>query len=288
MQYFEQRRASEGAVAWALEYSMKTLLQVVLPIMLVTLAAGLLGAFVQVRALFSLEPIKPKMERLNPALGLKRMFLMRNLIDFAKMTIKIALLGILVYVLLRSFIDEAPYAIRLSPAAIAALGVSTLGKLMGWTAVIYAAMAAVDYAHQGFEFMQQQRMSREELRREAREDEGEPLLKSRRRLLARELAMQDLDHEVRGASVIIAGARSAVALHYQSDAKTLPRVVAKGWDATAVRIQELARQAGVPVHRDDALAQRLFRASPAGEFIASELFEPIARVLSTLGRHSSR
>lgn len=288
LEYFEQRRADEDVVAWASERGFMALLQILGPVTLVTLVGALLGAFVQVRALFSLDPIKPKMERVNPALGMKRMFATRNLIELVKMTVKIALLAILVYALLRSVIAESAKAAHLNPAAIAAYGAVLLGKLLVWAAVIFAAMAAVDYAHQRFEFMKRQRMSREDLRREMREDEGEPLLKSRRRGLAREMATRDLDQEVRNASVVVVGTRTAVALYYQSNAKTLPRLVAKGMGAAAEHIRSVAVQCAVPIHRDDALAQRLFKSTPAGEFIASALFEPVAHLLATLRRYGGR
>ena len=278
LRYLEQRGASDLGIAWLIERAFSEFVYLGLPLLVIVLCAALLGAYAQVRSLFSAEPITPKMERINPALGLKRMFALRNLVELVKMVVKIILLGTVVYVVIHSTIEVAVKASYLAPADIARLGAALLGQMLAWAAVVYVAMAAVDYGHQYYEFMKRQKMSLQELRRELREDEGEPVLKGRRRALAREMAAYDLQREVRAASVVIASARSAVALHYEKGTSDLPKVVAKGQGALAQQICALATQADVPLHWDAELAQRLLDHTQVGEFIGDTLLEAVAQV----------
>jgi type III secretion protein U len=269
------------AVRWPdlLRQLFKEFLFIVAPVMGVILIAALAGMFLQVKSLLSFEPLKPNVARINPARGIKHVFSVRNLINLLKTTIKTILLGSILFVVIRGSLDAIVHTGYLPPQGIQQFGMALLFKIMTWSAVVYAIMAAVDYAHQHYEFMKQQKMSREELRRELKETEGDPLIKSHRRSILRKFAMTDMLMEVRSAAVVIDDLRIAVALRYEPGVTELPLVVAKGEDAAAQRIREAAQAAGIPVQRNAALVRRLQESATLDQYIPQQLFESVAESL---------
>jgi type III secretion protein U len=166
------------------------------------------------------------------------------------------------------------------PAAdVLRMGSVLVWRLMGWAAVIYAVAAGLDYGHQFYEFMKRHKMSTDELRRDYRETDGNPHIKHRRRSLARELLFTDPVKPGAPASVVIANpTHVAVALYYKPGKTPLPRVVAKGVDAMALRIRARAERDGVPVLVDRRLARRLFREVALNHYIKEDLIDAVAAV----------
>jgi type III secretion protein U len=160
---------------------------IVLPLLAVSALSAMIVGAIQVRGVFSIEPIVPKFERIDPGKGLKNLFSTRQLFELLKTLVKTALLTA---ALAGVIIVSLNYMLKLvySPAPDLLPGAgSIILLLMRWAAVIYAIGAGLDYAIQYFEFMKQQRMSVEEIRRETREDEGDPMIRSARRSRARDI-----------------------------------------------------------------------------------------------------
>ena len=253
-------------------------------ILLPLLGMGIFGAVMigalQTRGMVSTAPITPKFERLNPAQGLRNLFSTRQWLDLAKMLVKTTLLLALLSYCLMTALDPLVKTIYTPAGDLGRIAGTFLWRLMGWAALIYAIGAVLDYAHQFYEFMKQQKMSIEEVRREYRDTEGDPRIRSRRRALAREAIFTRVLRGVSSASVVVVNpTHFAVALQYVPGETPLPRVVAKGSGALALKLRARAERDGVPVLEDPPLARRLFREVPVDHYITPELIDPVAAVL---------
>jgi type III secretion protein U len=249
------------------------------PLLSVGVAAAVLVGALQTRGLISFAPLVPKFQRINPAQGLRNLFSTRHLFELGKMLVKTALLlGVLLYCIVGS-LDSLARAAYAPVGDLLPLAAALIWRLMGGIALIFAVGAALDYVHQFYEFMKKHRMSIEELRRDYRETDGDPHTKRRRRMVARELLFSPVSGSQPAPSVVIANpTHVSVALYYESGKTPLPRVVAKGLDATALQIRAKAERDGVPVLEDPPLARRLFREVAIGEYINEESIDAVAAV----------
>lgn len=247
------------------------------PLMLAGAIAALLIGAMQVRGVLSIEPVLPKFERINPAQGVRRLLSWNGLLELAQVLLEISLLsGVLLWCIARA-IDPAIRMVHAPAAEILRIGAEGILKMLACAAAVSAGGAVLDYAWQRHKFRRQQRMSVEEVRREFREDEGDPLIKSHRRATGEELAYTRMLSNVQSATVVIANpTHVSVALHYVAGRTALPRVVAKGVDSMALRIRVLAQRGGVPVIEDPPLARLLFREVALDAYITEALIEPTA------------
>jgi type III secretion protein U len=249
-----------------------------LPIMGIAAAAGIVGSLFQVGGVAAWERLKPDMNRLNPAEGAKRIFSTRNLINLLKMSVKTVLLAALMYVVVHGFVDTSLKLGYARPAAIMTAAAHMTLVAFGWAVLIYALMALVDYAHEHFEFMKQQRMSVEDIRQEYKENEGDPINQSRRRSAHFEAVYASLSDRVRMASAVIHSARTAVALQYLGEAD-LPRVIARGEGEVAAQIRRFAGEGLVPMEFEPQLAERIYAEVPVDQPIPRALYAPVAKLL---------
>jgi type III secretion protein U len=255
-----------------------TLLWLVIPVAAIAALAGILGSFSQVGGLAVWSRIKPDAKRLNPAQGLQRIFSTRNLVNLGKMLAKTLLLGALLFVVIRGFLGAALKLGYSYPGTILSATGRAVLVTFAWAGVIYAVMAAVDYAHQRFEFMKKHRMSIDDLRRENKETEGDPIVAGRRKAAHFEAVYMNLGDRVRASSAVIRSQRVAVALQYLGD-KDLPRVIARGEGQAALQITRFASEALIPVEEDAGLAERLYDEVPIDQPIHRSLYAPVATLL---------
>lgn len=248
----------------------------------VALAAATAGGALQVGGVMAWQRLQPDFGHLNPAQGFKRIFSTRNLVNLMKLLLKTTLLAALLAMVVRAQLQTAAGIGHLSPGAQAAAMGQALLSTFAWAGLICAAMAGFDHWHQRFEFMKQHRMSHDDLRRDHREAEGDPLNRSRRRSAHFESVYLSLADRVRAASVVVHSRRVAMALQYAGE-KDLPRVIARGEDAMAEQMQRLAAEARVPVQFDGALAERLFDEAALDRPIPAGCFEAVADLLRRAG-----
>ena len=249
-----------------------------LPITAIAAAAGIAGSLAQVGGIAAWQRLAPDMSRMNPAQGVKRIFSMRNLVNLLKMSVKTLLLTGLIYVVMYDFIDTALKLGYAHPAGIMAASARMVLVVFGWAVVVFALMALVDYSHEHYEFIKQQRMSIEEVRQEHKEVEGSPINQSRRRSAYFETVYASLSDRVRMASAVIHSARTAVALQYMGETD-LPRVIARGEGEVAAQIRRAAGEALVPMEFEPALAERLYDTVPVDQAIPRSLYAPVAKLL---------
>ena len=270
--------APDDRFAELLLHTGETLLWGTLPIMAITAAAGVVGSLFQVGGVAAWERLKPDAARMNPAEGLKRIFSTRSLVNLLKMCAKTALLALLMFVVVRGFVDTALKLGYARPDGIMAASARMVLAAFGWAVVIYAVMAVVDYVHERHEFMKQQRMSIEEVRQEYKEMEGDPINRSRRRTAHFEAVYASLNDRVRAASAVIHSPRVAVALQYLGE-HDLPRVMARGEGEVAAQIRRFASEGLVPTEFEPALAERLYDEVPEDQPIPRALYARVARLL---------
>lgn len=264
----------------AVERMLVDMLWVVLPLSSAAIAAAMLFAMLQTRGVMSAEPLKISFERMNPGTALTRLFSSRHGVDLLKMLLKLgALLSATAWVLQVFF---RPLVSSVYGAADSARMLSTtaLFTLFGIAAALFVVLGLVDYGHQFYEFMKQNRMSKTERKREHRDQEGDPNLKSELRSRRFELlAAPPIKHGVVGASVLVTNpTHFAVALYFEPGIVDLPVVVAKGHDEIAWAMRLQARSHAVPIMENPPLARSLFRSVELGEYIGDEHVEAVAEV----------
>ena len=231
--------------------------------------------------LFSTKAFMPDFKRLNPLSGLKRMFSTQGLVELVKSLAKVGLLGVVAAWLIWSNLD-AIFSLSLEEpsGAIQHMG-NLIGKvfLLASGAMIF--IVVLDLPYQLWSYFNKLKMSKEELRQEAKESEGDPHIKARIRAQQREAARRRMMSEVPTADVVVTNpTHYAVALKYTEGKMGAPRVVAKGADAVAARIRELAAENKVPLLEAPPLARALFRHTELGDEIPATLYAAVAEVLA--------
>jgi len=251
------------------------------PILLVTFILGAGASILQVGFLTSWEVIAPDLERINPLSGFQRLFRLRSVVEGLKATFKIILIGSVAYMLIRSEVMNAHQMVQFSvPQMLAHISMVTFKLLIG-VAVFMAFLALLDYGYQWWDLEKRMRMTKQEIKEEFKQREGDPLIKSLIRRLQRDIANKRMMEKVPKADVVITNpTHIAVAIMYDRQKMMAPIVVAKGADYIAEKIKEIARKHGVPVVENKPLARTLFKTIKLNHPVPRALYTAIAEVLA--------
>ncbi|QYU69687.1 EscU/YscU/HrcU family type III secretion system export apparatus switch protein [Leptolyngbya sp. 15MV] len=266
-------------------YAALQALKVLGPGLLIMFMLSALAQFVQVGPLLTVQPLEPKLERLNPVAGFTRLFKLRNLVKTGMSLVKLALVvpivSIFVWVRLRE-IASLPL-LEVLPGMVLALRLVL--ELIAWLLALLLILGLIDYAYQRWQHIQDNRMTKQEVTDERRAMDGDPDVKSRRMRMARDIAMQRIGRDVPGADVVVTNpTHFSVALRYDASTMRAPRVVAKGADEMAMRVREVARAHGVPIVERPPLARALYWNVDVGREIDPEFYEAVAEVLAYVYR----
>jgi type III secretion protein U len=246
----------------------------------IVFVVAILSNAIQVGVLFAFDGIKPKLDKLNPAAGFKRIFGMKNLIENLKSVLKVLFLSGLIIWIVYDAVGAAIRAPYCGLPCIEFVMAEMMKKIAIFTSAAFIIVAAFDYAFQKAQHIKSLKMTKDQVKREYKESEGDPLIKSKRRQLAQELVMSDQGSAVRKASVVVTNpTRIAIALRYVQGETPLPMVVAKGEHLNAERIIKIAKEAGIPIMENVPLARALMEEVEVDRYIPSELLEPVAEVL---------
>lgn len=249
--------------------------------------AGILGAassLMQIGFLQIEDAISPNFEKLNPIEGFKRVFSMRALVEAFKSILKMAAVGTVLYFLLRGEVSQIPYMLTFSLAQIMAYLGAVLVKLLGGVGGVMLILALADYFYQRWDLEKKMMMTKQEVKEEHKQREGDPMIKSRIRRIQREMASKRMMAEVPKGDVVITNpTHIAVVLKY-SDNLPAPQLIAMGADHVAEKIKELARQHNIPIVENKPLARTIFKTMKLGQVIPRELFVAVAEVLSYVYR----
>lgn len=234
---------------------------------------------VQIGPLLTFEPLKPDIKKLNPVQGAKKIFSKKNLIEFVKSIIKVSFLGYLIYRVIRSVIDpllKIPYS---GLGAVIDLLIPIMKMFAINTCVAYTIIAVADLFFQRSQHISDLKMTKDEVKREFKEMEGDPLIKGERKQLHQELAMSDTVQSTKSASALVTNpTHVAVALFYNENAVKLPVVTAKGKGGLALQMIKVARENNIPIMRDVNLAHSLYETKEY-EYVPSDLIPEVAAVL---------
>lgn len=242
--------------------------------------AGIAGHLVQTGLMFTPDKLKPDPKKLNPLEGLKRMFGLDSLINFLKSLIKLIFIAVISWFVAKPFIPQLPNMAGLTPIALLPIMTEILKRLVFAVAGMSLLIAGADWFIQKQRFMKRMRMSREELKEEYRQAEGDPHVKAKQRQIRHEQARRRMMQAVPNATVVVMNpTHYAVALRYEQDGDEAPVCVAKGLDALALKIRSVAEEAGVPVIEDPPLARALYAAVELDEMIPPAHYEAVAKII---------
>jgi len=252
-----------------------------LPLLLVTAVAAICSTMLQTRMHFSAKSFSFKGDRLNPLNGLKRMFSLRSVIELLKALLKITILTYIVYTALEEEILLLPrLADQSFLQAMGYTGEIIMGIVLK-AGIIFLFLAAADYLYQWWEYEKNLRMTKQEVKDEYKELEGDPQVKSRQRSISQQRARRRMMQSVPAADVVIRNpTHYAVALKYDQEKNAAPVVVAKGVDRIALMIVKIAEENGVYVTEDRPLARALYEAVEIDHEIPEKFFKPVAQVLA--------
>lgn len=260
-------------------------LKLLAPFFGVALLAVIVANLVQVGLMFSPEVLKPKATSLNPMSGLQRMFSRRSLVELVKSVLKFTIIGIITYCLVRANLDELLLVLNQPPQGIYRAIVAFILTVAWWGALAYLVLALFDYMYQRYELKQSLKMTKQEVKDEFKQTEGDPMIKSRQREMRRNMSLNMIISEVPRASVVVTNpTHLAVALRYRQGEMSAPRVVAKGAGRLAERIKEIARENRVPVMENKELARFLYKNVDIGREIPFEVYQAVAQILALVYR----
>ena len=242
--------------------------------------SGVAGNVVQHGLLWSAERLKPDFSKVSPLGGFKRLFGLDGLVQFFKSVLKVVLVGAIAWWAIKPHAHELQTLSALDPAAILPFSVGILKSLGFAIIAVLGVGAALDWLWQRQRYMARMRMTREELKEDVRQSEGDPQMKARVRQIRTERARRRMMQQVPKATVVVVNpTHFAVALRYQEGETAAPVCVAKGLDRVALRIREVAEEARVPVVEDPPLARALYAAVDLDRAIPLQHYEAVAKII---------
>ena len=254
------------------------------PIMFAIMLIGLAINFFQVGLNFNTESIEFKLDKLNPINGFGRIFSKRSLVELAKSFFKILVIGFFLYRFIHEQILAMPQFMFFDLTTSLALVAEIIFQMAFIVIGVIMIMALMDYGYQKWQTTQDIKMTKQEVKDEMKQSEGDPQIKGKIRQKQRQMAMARMMKEVPKADVIVTNpTHYAIALSYQQG-MSAPLVVAKGQDLVAQRIKEIAREARVPIIENKPLARAIYAAVQIGDAIPQELYQAVAEVLAYVYR----
>lgn len=254
---------------------------VLIPVIVIGLAGAILGNFIVKRGpVISIEPVKPRMDRLNPVSGLKLLFSLRSLVNFIKSLMKLILLLTALSVVILLGLNSLMNAPACGPGCLSGVAGDLFKRLAAVAAILYLVSGLVDILLQRWLFLRDMRMTKTELKREMKEQEGDPLFRRLRRQRRQEaLASTTRLGAERATFFLCTPGRIAFGLRYRRGETPVPVVVCKAVDTAADQMLGAARRRGVPIEINETLEARLGNRLSVGEVVPESLYDMIADIM---------
>jgi flagellar biosynthetic protein FlhB len=250
------------------------------PFLLVTLILSVVATFAQTRMLVTTEPLKPKLSKLNPLSGFKRLFSLNSVVELIKNLIKISILLYLIYDYFTTVVVSFGRFLDMELNQAAEILFEDIFQLVLRVVVAFTAVAFFDYLYQRWEYERKLRMSKQEIKEEYKQMEGDPKVKGKIKEIQRQRARERMMQQVPGADVVIRNpTHVSVALRYKPEKDNAPVLVAKGLDELALRIVKVAEENHVTVVENVPLARSLYAAVDLGREITPDFYGPVAEIL---------
>jgi flagellar biosynthetic protein FlhB len=251
-----------------------------IPLLGTVFVLALAVSFLQVGALLTFDPLMPKFTKLNPLSGIKRMvFSMPAYIEVLKSALKILIVAFIFWQVVSGDLRNLLMMSTQPPEVIARNGLAVGGRALTRTAIFFLFIAGLDFMYQRWQYKKGLRMSKEEIKQEYKEQEGDPHTRSHRKQLQEEMASESMLNHARKADVMVTNpTHLACALRYDPDEEEAPRLLAKGRNFMAQRLREIAKEEDIPIVRDVSLAHALYALELETQ-VPEELFDAVAEVL---------
>jgi len=274
-----------GNFNWLLLELVRRGIKIVAPLFVALMVVGLLSNIVQVGFLFSTKAIAPKFSKLDPLKGFGRMVSKQALVELIKSLFKIAVVGCVTYFTVKDELNQIIPLMDKEVWSIMTYIGSVCFKILLRTSWVLIVLAVIDYVFQKWDFMQEAKMTKQEVKDEFKQREGDPLIKSRVRQAQREMAKRRMMEAVPKADVVITNpTHLAIALEYNTQNMSAPQLTAKGSRLMAERIKAIAQENNIPIVENKPLAQALFKGVEIGQEIPAVFYKAVAEVLSYVFR----
>ncbi|EWY37140.1 hypothetical protein N825_21370 [Skermanella stibiiresistens SB22] len=279
----------QGAIGQILtDTAITAILAILLPV-LVMAAAGILGTILQIGWLVSTEKITPDITKLNPLPAFMRLFSFQNSLELIKGLAKMIVIGTVCAIILTPVITSVEHYAGMPMEMLLAEIQHLVVKLFLWVTIIMLFLAGGDLFYQRFQFAKKMRMSKHDQKEEYKQQEGDPIIKGRLRQLRFDKARRRMMQAVPKADVVVTNpTHFAVALKYDQSAMTAPVVLAKGADAVAAKIREIAKEHDIPLVENPPLARALFASVEIDQEIPPEHYKAMAEVISYVFKLKNR
>ncbi|MCK5423761.1 MAG: flagellar biosynthesis protein FlhB [Emcibacter sp.] len=255
-----------------------------LPVIILMMGA-LTGAVIQHKPILTTEKIIPKLSKISPLAGLKRLFSMQNFVEITKSIIKITIVGCMVAFLVWPERDRLEQMMTRDPSEVADVIYIMVLRILGGVVAIMAAIAGLDFMFQKFQHLKKMRMTKQEIKDEMKQTDGDPHVKARLRQIRQERARTRMMAAVPDADVVVTNpTHYAIALKYDQGKMEVPMVVAKGVDHIALKIREVAAENNIPILENPPLARALFATVEVDEEIQEDHYKAVAEVVGYIMR----
>jgi len=272
----------EVSLANIFNHTLLTVATIFLPVGLVILVAGVMVNYLQTGGIFTLEPLKVRLDRINPLAGFKRMFSPQKWVELLKALFKIIGVILIVWSTFKGRVFPLVETnVLYPPLTMAGMIWDLMFTIVLRIALLLLALATFDFYYQRFQYRKSLRMTKKELEDELKQTEGDPRIRSRIRQKQRQLAMRRMMQDVPKADVVITNpTHIAVALKYEAEKMPAPKVLAKGEGYVAAKIKEIATEHRIPLVENKPLAHTLYRTVEIGDLIPPNLYQAVAEVLA--------
>lgn len=255
-------------------------IKIAMPVMLVSMALIIISTVFQTKLLFSTESLMPKFSRLSPMQGVKRIFSVRSIVEVLKGLIKITILFVILYNFVKKHILNFPELMSVDLISSCAFMLEMIMDMVINIGIAFTAISVFDYFYQWWEYERQMKMTKEEVKEEYKQLEGDPKVKGKIKETQRKMAMSRMMQAVPNADVVVKNpTHFAVALKYDLNKNSAPIVVAKGQDELALRIIQVAEESNVYVVENRPLARALYSSVDVNQEIPADYYGAIAEIL---------
>ena len=265
--------------------TIKEMAMVVLPIMVVAMVAGIGANYLQFGLLFTTETLKFDLKKMDPIKGIKKIISVRSIINLVKSLLKVTFIGTVTTAVIIIYFEDV-LALALHSPWEALTTVAFLSGIMGIAAsLMLIFIALLDYIYERHEYEKQLKMSKQDIKDEYKNAEGDPLIKSKIKQRQREMAMRRMMSEIPSADVVITNpTHYAIALKYDEENMDAPKVIAKGTDFVAQKIKLIAKEHDVIMVENRPLARAMYDQVEIGQTVPEEFFKAVAEILAYVYR----
>ncbi len=261
--------------------SLRELVFMIIPIASIVAFSGILASVMQFGFVFTTKPLTPDLKKIDPIKGFGKLFSMKKLIEGIKITAKVIIVFSIAFFFLLKYIEELPTVINFDMMSQMQWLVEKIIILVLIMLLIFFVLGMIDLLIVRFQYFKDLRMSKQEIKDEFKQMEGDPLIKAKIRQVQMQIAQKRMMSELPSADVIITNpTHYAVALRYDKDKESAPRVVAKGVDKIALKIKEIGREHLIQIVENPPLARQLYGSAELDEIIPENLYKAVAEVLA--------